>query len=206
MEDPLDSYPLSKCRQGTPIKRNPVCALTLGVCAELCDEYGGINFDVRKSIVVADCLCFFLAQNAWDPPDAEQCYRWFSRYLINSPPAMMCACAIVSITISKMTDAPDSLKDLGRDLRCLIYGSGQCIYDSLCSATNDDIELSLSVYGGPSSMSLAIREKVDLALQNDELEKIGEQYNININAPINVYEKGSVHIDKSTNIILNQHK
>lgn len=147
MEDPLDSYPLSACRHVSPMKRNPVCALTYGVCADLCHEFGGLQFDIRKSVITADSLCAYLAQNAWDPPDAEQCYQWLVRHITNSPPTIMCACAIVSVTISRLTDAPDSLIALGRGMRCLIYGPGNCIYDNLCSAAEENnIDLSLSAY------------------------------------------------------------
>ena len=129
------------------MQRNPVCALTFVVCADLCNEFGGLQFDIRKSVITADCLLDFLADNAWNPPDAEQCYRWLSRHITNSPPTIMCACAIVSVTIASMTDAPKPLKILGRNLRCLIYGPGNCIYDNLCSAVeSDNIQLSLATY------------------------------------------------------------
>ena len=129
------------------MQRNPVCALTYGVCADLCHEFGGLQFDIRKSVITADSLCAYLAQNAWNPPDAEQCYQWLSRHISNSPPTIMCACAIVSVTISRLTDAPDPLIALGRGMRCLIYGPGNCIYDNLCSAAEENnIDLSLSAY------------------------------------------------------------
>lgn len=129
------------------MQRNPVCALTFVVCADLCNEFGGLQFDIRKSVITADCLLDFLADNAWNPPDAELCYRWLSRHITNSPPTIMCACAIVSVTIASMTDAPKPLKILGRNLRCLIYGPGNCIYDNLCSAVeSDNIQLSLATY------------------------------------------------------------
>ncbi len=147
MSDPLESYHLSAYRQASPMQRNPVCALTFVVCADLCNEFGGLQFDIRKSVITADCLLDFLADNAWNPPDAEQCYRWLSRHITNSPPTIMCACAIVSVTIASMTDAPKPLKILGRNLRCLIYGPGNCIYDNLCSAVeSDNIQLSLATY------------------------------------------------------------
>ena len=147
MSDPLESYHLSSYRQASPMQRNPVCALTFVVCADLCNEFGGLQFDIRKSVITADCLLDFLADNAWNPPDAEHCYRWLSRHITNSPPTIMCACAIVSVTIASMTDAPKPLKILGRNLRCLIYGPGNCIYDNLCSAVeSDNIQLSLATY------------------------------------------------------------
>ena len=147
MSDPLESYHLSSYRQASPMQRNPVCALTFVVCADLCNEFGGLQFDIRKSVITADCLLDFLADNAWNPPDAEQCYRWLSRHITNSPPTIMCACAIVSVTIASMTDAPKPLKILGRNLRCLIYGPGNCIYDNLCLAVeSDNIQLSLATY------------------------------------------------------------
>lgn len=147
MSDPLESYHLSPCRRTSPMQRNPVCALTFVVCADLCNEFGGLQFDIRKSVITADCLLDFLADNAWNPPDAEQCYQWLSRHITNSPPTIMCACAIVSVTIASMTDAPKPLKILGRNLRCLIYGPGNCIYDNLCSAVeSDNIQLSLATY------------------------------------------------------------
>ncbi len=147
MSDPLESYHLSSYRQASPMQRNPVCALTFVVCADLCNEFGGLQFDIRKSVITADCLLDFLADNAWNPPDAEQCYRWLSRHITNSPPTIMCACAIVSVTIASVTYAPKPLKILGRNLRCLIYGPGNCIYDNLCSAVeSDNIQLSLATY------------------------------------------------------------
>lgn len=147
MSDPLESYHLSSYRQASPMQRNPVCALTFVVCADLCNEFGGLQFDIRKSVITADCLLDFLADNAWNPPDAEHCYQWLSRHITNSPPTIMCACAIVSVTIAAMTDAPKPLKTLGRNLRCLIYGPGNCIYDNLCLAVeSDNIQLSLATY------------------------------------------------------------
>lgn len=143
----LDSYPFTACRQASPIERNPVCALTFGVCADLCRELGGLQFDIHKSIVTADSLLTFLAQNAWSPPDAEQCHRWLAKHITNSAPTFMCACAIVAVSIASMSDAPTQLKSLGRNLRCLIYGAGNCMYDHLCSAVEkENIDLSLSAY------------------------------------------------------------
>ena len=50
-------------RQVALFERNPVCGLCYRVCLDLCEEYGGIRFDLLESIVAADELCEKIVQN-----------------------------------------------------------------------------------------------------------------------------------------------
>ena len=141
-------YPLAIRQQGALSERNPVCALAFRVCRDMCMEYGNIQFNLLKSIETADYLLAHLVENAWDPPSVKWCYHWLENQLSNSPPAIMCACATVSISISVMNDAPEPLRSLGLDIRCLIYGEASGIYENLYDAVYQaDITLSAIDYG-----------------------------------------------------------
>lgn len=148
MDVPHGSYPLAICRQGALNERNPVCSLAFRVCRDMCMEYGNIQFNLLKSIETADYLLAHLVENAWDPPSVKWCYNWLENQLSNSPPAIMCACATVSVSISVMNDAPEPLQSLGLDIRCLIYGEASGIYENLYDAVYQaDITLSAIDYG-----------------------------------------------------------
>jgi len=133
MEDPLESYPLSKCRQGALFQRNPVCALCFSICKKLCDTYGSIHFDLLRSIQAADTLCAYLVEHAWEPPDLVQYRQWLENHL-NNEAEVMCACITVSLSISAMIDAPEPLRSYGQDIRCLVYGEANRLYTLLHDA------------------------------------------------------------------------
>ena len=148
MTVPLDSYPLSICRQGALFLRNPVCALCYDICIGIGNESGGINFNLLKSLRAADSLCAYLVENAWTPPEVEQCQRWLEEHLQNES-AIVCACATVAISIMHMENAPEPLHKLGYQLRGLIYGGGNYIYDNLSSAAyQHTATIDPSAYGG----------------------------------------------------------
>ena len=152
MVDPLDSYPLLKCRQGALFQRNPVCALCFRVCKELCHAYGAIHFDLLRSMQAADSLCTCLIEHAWEPPDVAQCHQWLENHLDNDA-ELMCACATLSTTIATMTDAPEPLQSLGQDLRCLVHGEANRIYTNLREAVrHEQITLSSAAYGSLPQM------------------------------------------------------
>ena len=148
MTVPLDSYPLSKCRQGALFQRNPVCALCYDICIGIGNESGGINFNLLKSLRAADSLCAYLVENAWTPPEVEHCQRWLEEHLQNES-AIVCASATVAISIMHMENAPEPLHKLGYQLRGLIYGGGNYIYDNLSSAAyQHTATIDPSAYGG----------------------------------------------------------
>jgi len=147
MEDPLDSYPLAKCRQGALFQRNPVCSLCFRICKDLCLTYGSIHFDLLRSMQAADSLCAFLVENAWEIPDVVQCHQWLVDHL-NNDAEVMCACATLSLSISAMTDAPEPLRSLGQDLRCLVHGEANRIYTNLYDAVwHEHTSFSATNYG-----------------------------------------------------------
>ena len=148
MTVPLDSYPLSRCRQGALFLRNPVCALCYDICIGIGNESGGINFNLLKSLRAADSLCAYLVENAWTPPEVEHCQRWLEEHLQNES-AIVCASATVAISIMHMENAPEPLHKLGYQLRGLIYGGGNYIYDNLSSAAyQHTATIDPSAYGG----------------------------------------------------------
>ncbi|MBQ1858757.1 MAG: hypothetical protein II605_01375 [Paludibacteraceae bacterium] len=170
MEDPLGSYPLAIRQQGALFERNPVCALAYRVCMDMCEEYGGLHFNLMDSIEVADEVCLHLVRHAWQPPCIEQYYHWIQGRLDNNHAAVMCACATVSVSVSVMADAPEPLRELGRNMRGLVYGDGNRILENLRSAVyQQDITLSADAYGEMPAMPLALRERMELEQENDKL-------------------------------------
>ena len=195
MGDPFGSYPLSE-QQGALFERNPVCSLCYRVCMDMCEEYGGLHFNLMGSIEVADEVCHHLVRNAWQPAGIEQYYHWIQGRLDNNHAAVMCACATVSVSVSVMADAPEPLRELGRDMRGLVYGDGNRILENLRSAVfQQDITLSVDAYGEMPAMPPALRERMELAEENDKLvrqviaskqklkEMEAKQYN-QYNAPV----------------------
>lgn len=159
MEDPLESYPLAKCRQGALFQRNPVCALCFRVCKELCNTYGSIRFDLLRSIQAADSLCAYFVEHAWEPPDVEQCRQWLGEHL-NSEAEVMVACAILSLSTSAMVDAPEPLRSRGQDIRCLIYGEADYLYTLFHDAVwHEHLSFSAGNYGPCPPLPAELRDK-----------------------------------------------
>ena len=147
MSVPLDLYPLSSCRRGALFERNPVCALCYEICIDIGSDSGGINFNLLKALKAADSLCAYLVENSSELPELEHCYQWFETHLQNES-AVMCACAAVSVSIAHMEGAPTTLQQLGRQLRGLIYGGCDCIYENLSTAANRrTVSIDADAYG-----------------------------------------------------------
>lgn len=148
MDNEQDRYPPLSRRQVALFERNPVCELCFRVCLNLSEEYGGINFNLLKSLRAADSLCAYLVENAWTPPEVEHCQRWLEEHLQNES-SIVCASAAVAISIMHMENAPEPLRKLGSLLRGLIYGGGNYIYENLSSeAYQHTATIDPSAYGG----------------------------------------------------------
>ncbi len=150
MEDPLESYPLAKCRQGALFQRNPVCALCFRVCLDLSEEYGGgIHFELLQSLEVADSFCERVILNPWELLDIDQYYHWLERQLGHSKPAVTCAFATICVTLTCMDRLPEPVLQLSRDMRGLISGGqGGELYDNLrYAARHNDILIHPDNYG-----------------------------------------------------------
>ena len=148
MDGEHNQYATLSRRQVALFERNPVCALAFRVCRDMCLEYGHIQFNLLKTIETADELFDYLIDHAWDPPSVKWCYHWLENQLMNSPPAVMCACATVSVSIASMDYAPEPLRSLGLDFRCLIYGDATDILDNIRSAAyQESTTISAADYG-----------------------------------------------------------
>ena len=143
-------HPELSRRQVALFERNPVCALCYRVCMDLCEEYGGIRFDLLESIVAADELCEKIVQNPWELSGIEYYRNWVRNRLSFSPPAVACTFATVCVTFSCMDDLPAPVRQLARDFQGLIIGEGNELYDNLRSAAyRQDITLAYDTYGEP---------------------------------------------------------
>ena len=182
MSVPLDLHPMSSCRQGALFERNPVCALCYDICICIGNESGGINFNLLKSLRAADSLCAYLVENAWTPPEVEHCQRWLEEHLQNES-SIVCASAAVAISIMHMENAPEPLRKLGNQLRGLIYGGGNYIYENLSSeAYQHTATIDPSAYGGfpnkPANM------EVLTPIIKTQPKRMNATQNIQHNAPV----------------------
>ena len=169
MGDHHGSYPLSSGKQGTLFQRNPVCRLSFRVCTDMCEEYGGLGFNLMKSLEVADQVCAKMVQNAWEPDGVDYYYQWIENQL-NNTPAVMCACATVYVSIYVMEDAPPPLRAVGNDMKGLIFGEANRILENLrAAAYNENITLSVSSYGQPPPEPPLVQENRELKELNNEL-------------------------------------
>ena len=158
-------------RQVALFERNPVCGLCYRVCLDLCEEYGGIRFDLLESIVAADELCEKIVQNPWELSGIEDYRNWVRNRLSFSPPAVACTFATVCVTFSCMDNLPAPVRQLARDFQGLIIGEGNELYDSLRSAAyRQDITLAYDTYGEPPPEPSLVRENEQLRLRTIELE------------------------------------
>ena len=144
------TYPSLSRRQNALFERNPVCGLCYRMCMDMCEEYGGINFDLLDSIQTADHLCEQILQHAWDLDGVEYYSNWVKNRFCYSPSAVVCTFATVCVTLSCIEDLPDPIRQLARDMRGLIFCDGNELYDSLSTAAyRQDICLSADTYGLP---------------------------------------------------------
>ena len=170
MDDVHHRYPALSRRQVALFERNPVCELCFRVCLDLSEEYGGgIHFELLQSLEAADSFCERIILNPWDLLDIDQYYHWLERQLDNSKPAVTCAFATISVTLSCMDGLPEPVLQLSHDIRGLIGGGqGGELYDNLRSAARySDILIHADTYG-------------DIPPQPDlqrELEQFKDAYN-----------------------------
>lgn len=158
-------------RQVALFERNPVCALCYRVCLDLCEGYGGINFDLLDSIRTADDLCGQIIQNAWSLDGVEHYFDMVNNRLGHSKPAIACTFVTVCVTLTCMDNLPEPVYQLARDMRGLIIGEGNDLYDSLRqSAYRQDITLAYDTYGEPPPEPSLVRENEQLRLRTIELE------------------------------------
>lgn len=185
MSVPIDSYSLSRSRQGALFQRNPVCALCFRVCKELCQTYGSIHFDLLRSMQAADSLCTCLVENAWEPPDVVECHQWLEEHLNNNA-EVMCACATLSLSISAMTDAPEPLRSLGQDLRCLVHGEANRIYTNLYDAVwHEHMSFSATNYGTIQPKPANWHDKMEIVpIPPKQPKRMQATQNIQHNAPV----------------------
>lgn len=185
MEDSLESYPLAKCRQGALFQRNPVCALCFRVCKELCNTYGGIRFDLLRSMQAADALCAYFVEHAWEPPDVEQCRQWLEEHL-NNESEVMVACAILSLSTSAMVDAPEPLRSRGQDIRCLIYGEADYLYTLFHDAVwHEHLSFSAGNYGPCPPLPAELRnKKAIIRIPPKQLKRMQATQNNQYNGPV----------------------
>lgn len=164
-------HPELSRRQVALFERNPVCALCYRVCMDLCKEYGGINFDLLDSIRMADDLCGQIIQNAWSLDGVEHYFDVVNNRLGHSRPAIACTFATVCVTFSCMDDLPAPIYQLANDMRGLIIGEGNDLYDTLKqSAYRQDIVIDATAYGEPPPEPSLVRENEQLRLRTIELE------------------------------------
>ena len=150
MDDVHHRYPALSRRQVALFERNPVCELCFRVCLDLSEEYGGgIHFELLQSLEAADSFCERIILNPWELLDIDQYYHWLERQLDNSKPAVTCAFATISVTLSCMDGLPEPVLQLSHDIRGLIGGGqGGELYDNLRSAARyNDILIHPDTYG-----------------------------------------------------------
>ena len=170
-------HPELSRRQVALFERNPVCALCFRVCLDLCEEYGGIRFDLLESIVAADELCEKIVQNPWELSGIEYYRNWVRNRLSFSPPAVACTFATVCVTFSCMDNLPAPVRQLAHDFQGLIIGEGNDLYDSLRqSAYRQDIVIDATAYGEPPPEPSLVRENEQLRLRTIELEDVITKY------------------------------
>ena len=150
MDNEHDRYATLSRRQVALFERNPICELCFHVCLDLSEEYGGgIHFELLQSLEAADSFCERIILNPWDLLDIDQYYHWLERQLDNSKPAVTCAFATISVTLSCMDGLPEPVLQLSHDIRGLIGGGqGGELYDNLRSAARySDILIHADTYG-----------------------------------------------------------
>ena len=94
-------------RQVALFERNPVCGLCYRICMDMCEEYGGINFELLDSIVLADNLCEQILQDPWNLNGVEYYSGWVRNRLGNSQPAVVCTFATTCVTLSCIEGLPE---------------------------------------------------------------------------------------------------
>ena len=172
MEDPLGLHPMSSRRQGALFERNPVCALCYRICMDICDEQGGINFRLIRCLEEADRLCEEIVLNPWELEGIEEYYHKMERRLDSCQISLSCAFVTVCVTLNCMTNLPEPVYQLAHDLRGLIIGEGNNLYNNLQqSACRKDIRMSGFMYGDISPIPKEVLELAELKDSNAQLTK-----------------------------------
>ena len=172
MEDPLGLHPMSSRRQGALFERNPVCALCYRICMDICDEQGGINFQLIRCLEEADRLCEEIVLNPWELEGIEEYYHKMERRLDSCQISLSCAFATVCVTLNCMTNLPEPVYQLAHDLRGLIIGEGNNLYNNLQqSACRKDIRMSGFIYGDIPPIPKELLELAELKDSNAQLTK-----------------------------------
>ncbi len=172
MEDPLGLHPMSLRRQGALFERNPVCALCYRICMDICDEQGGINFQLIRCLEEADRLCEEIVLNPWELEGIEEYYHKMERRLDSCQISLSCAFATVCVTLNCMTNLPEPVYQLAHDLRGLIIGEGNNLYNNLQqSACRKDIRMSGFMYGDIPPIPKEVLELAELKDSNAQLTK-----------------------------------
>lgn len=169
MDGEHNQYATLSRRQVALFERNPVCGLCYRICMDMCEEYGGINFELLDSIVLADNLCEQILQDPWNLNGVEYYSGWVRNRLGNSQPAIVCTFATTCVTLSCIEGLPEPVYQLAHDLRGLIIGEGNELYYNLSSAAyRQDIILTADSYGVPPP-------KPDALIQIEQLEQANAQ-------------------------------
>ena len=172
MEDPLGLHPMSSRRQGALFERNPVCELCYRICMDICDEQGGINFQLIRCLEEADRLCEEIVLNPWELEGIDEYYHKMERRLDSCQISLSCAFATVCVTLNCMTNLPEPVYQLAHDLRGLIIGEGNNLYNNLQqSACRKDIRMSGFLYGDIPPIPKEVLELAKLKDSNAQLTK-----------------------------------
>ena len=194
-------HPTLSRRQVALFERNPVCALCYRVCMDLCEEYGGIRFDLLESIVAADELCEKIVQNPWELSGIEYYRNWVRNRLSFSPPAVACTFATVCVTFSCMDDLPAPVRQLARDFQGLIIGEGNELYDNLRSAAyRQDITLAYDTYGEPPPEPSLVHEYEQACQRAAALEQEVTYYKTQLEMKDKNQQKPNITIENHGNL------
>ena len=132
---------------------------------DMCDEQGGINFQLIRCLEEADRLCEEIVLNPWELEGIEEYYHKMERRLDSCQISLSCAFATVCVTLNCMTNLPEPVYQLAHDLRGLIIGEGNGLYNMLQqSAYRADISMPGAMYG---DMPPIPREQMELAELKD---------------------------------------
>jgi hypothetical protein len=156
-------HPALMRRQVALFERNPVCRLCYQICLDLAEDYGGVQFDLLRSLEVADALCERIMRHPWELQGIDQYYHWIEGRLGCERPAMACALATVCVTLRCIDNPPKPVKRLARDLTGLIIGEANSLYNELLSAANrQTISIDADIYGDIPPMPKPQRELQEL--------------------------------------------
>ncbi len=150
-------------RQVALFERNPVCRLCYQIFLDMAEDYGGVQFEMLRSLEVADALCERILRNPWELQGIDQYYHWGEGRLGCERPAMACALATVCVTLRCIDNPPKPVKRLARDLTGLIIGEANSLYNELLSAANGQaISIDADTYGDIPPMPKPQRELQEL--------------------------------------------